>query len=379
MGLQSYNFRNMLKRRIQKSIQDNLFKGQAIVVYGPRQVGKTTLMKQIIRNNKNKNCLYLNCENFSVQENLKILEAKKIKEYFNNANLVVLDEAQVLKNPGGVIKLMVDTYPKIQILATGSSSFDLENKLGEPLVGRAYYYKLYPLSVEEVLLNKKDLDVEEILKFGLYPEVFFSKNKEEDINNISSGYLLKDILSFEGIKKSDVLIKLLKLLALQIGNEVSFNELARNLSVDKKTVEKYIDILEKCFIIFKVHGLSRNLRKEVSKNVKIYFYDLGIRNSLILNYNEINKRNDAGGLWENFCILERMKYREYNNIKANIYFWRTYTQKEIDYIEEREGKFFAYEIKWGKGKIVNPTEFINAYSNSQFEVINKENYLNFIS
>ena len=369
----------MLKRRIQKSIQNNLFKGKAIVVYGPRQVGKTTLMKQIIKSNKNKKCLYLNCENFSVQENLEILEAKKIKKYFNNANLVVLDEAQVLKNPGGIIKLMVDTYPKIQILATGSSSFDLENKLGEPLVGRAYYYKLYPLSVEEILLNKEDLDVEEILKFGLYPEVFFSKNKEEDINNISSGYLLKDILSFEGIKKSDVLIKLLKLLALQIGNEVSFNEIARNLSVDRKTVEKYIDILEKCFIVFNVQGLSRNLRKEVSKNVKIYFYDLGIRNSLILNYNEINKRNDAGGLWENFCILERMKYREYNNIKANIYFWRTYTQKEIDYIEERDGKFFAYEIKWGKGKIVNPTEFINNYSNSQFEVINKENYLNFIS
>lgn len=368
----------MIKRRIQKSIQENLFKGKAIIVYGPRQVGKTTLMKQIIEENKDKNCLYLNCENFSVQENLEILEAEKIKKYFNNANLVVLDEAQVLKNPGGIIKLMVDTYPKIQILATGSSSFDLGNKLGEPLVGRAYHYKLYPFSVEEILLNKKEIDVEGIMKYGLYPEVFFSKDKEEDINNISSGYLLKDILSFEGVKKSDVIIKLLKLLALQIGSEVSFTELARILSVDKKTVEKYIDILEKCFIVFKVQGLSRNLRKEISKNVKIYFYDLGIRNSLILNYNEIDRRNDAGALWENFCILERMKYREYNNIKANIYFWRTYTQKEIDYIEEREGKMFAYEIKWGKGKIINPAEFINAYSNSQFEVINRENYLSFI-
>ena len=367
----------MIKRRIQKSIQDNLFKGKAIIVYGPRQVGKTTLMKQIIEDNKN--CLYLNCENFSVQESLEKIEAKEIKEYFNNASLVVLDEAQVLKNPGGIIKMMVDTYPEIQILATGSSSFDLGNKLGEPLVGRAYYYKLYPFSVEEILLNKKDIDLEEIMKYGFYPEVFFSKNKEEDINNITSGYLLKDILSFEGIKKSDVVVKLLKLLALQVGSEVSYNELSRNLSVDKKTIEKYIDILEKCFIVFKIQGLSRNSRKEISKSVKIYFYDIGIRNSLILNYNKIDKRNDAGALWENFCILERMKYREYNNIKANIYFWRTYTQKEIDYIEEREGKMFAYEIKWKKGKIVNPTEFLSNYTNSQFEVVNKENYLNFIA
>lgn len=253
------------------------------------------------------------------------------------------------------------------------------NKLGEPLIGRAYHYKLYPLSVEELLLNKKELDLEDIMRYGLYPEVFLSKNKEDDINNISSGYLLKDILSFEGIKKSNNVIKLLKLLALQVGNEVSFNELATNLSIDKKTVEKYIDILEKCFIVFKIQGLSRNLRKEISKNVKIYFYDLGIRNSLVFNYKEINKRNDAGSLWENFCILERMKYREYNNIKANIYFWRTYSQKEIDYIEERDGKMFAYEIKLGKGKISNPVEFINTYNNSQFEVINQENYLNFVT
>jgi hypothetical protein len=216
----------------------------------------------------------------------------------------------------------------------------------------------------------------------LYPEVFSAKDSEESslrIDEISSSYLLKDILIFEGIKKSEVVVKLLKLLALQLGNEVSYDELAKNLSVDKKTVEKYIGILEKCFIVFRVGALSRNLRNEISKGIKVYFYDLGIRNSLIQNFNKMEIRNDIGAIWENFCILERLKYLHYNNIGANIYFWRTYSQKEIDYIEERNGKIFAYEVKWGSGKITNPKEFIEAYPNSQFEVIDKENYLSFIS
>ena len=377
----------MLKRRLQEKIEKELFKGKAIIIYGARQVGKTTLVKQILENNKSKKAKYFNCENISVQNNLEEPESLKIKEFLGDTELVVLDEAQVLKNAGLIIKLIVDTYPQIQIIATGSSSFDLANKIGEPLIGRAVHYTLYSLSVEELINSGEDIismdnNLEKILRYGFYPEVFFSKNNEEAVSKleeISSGYLLKDILSFEGIKKSNIIIKLLKYLSLQIGNEVSYEELARSLSVDKKTVEKYIDILEKCFIVFKVGALSRNLRNEISRGVKIYFYDLGIRNILIQNFNKMDIRNDVGVLWENFCILERLKYCHYNNIGANIYFWRTYTQKEIDYVEEREGKFFAYEIKWGKAKISNPMEFLNAYQESQFEIINKENYLKFVA
>jgi len=377
----------MLKRRLQEKIQKELFKGKAIIIYGARQVGKTTLMKQILKDNKDKKSKYFNCENISVQSNLEKPESSEIKDFLGDVDLVVLDEAQVLKNPGLIIKLIVDTYPEIQILATGSSSFDLANKLGEPLVGRAIQYKLYPFSIGELIDSGEDIvsmkgKLEKILRFGLYPEVFSAKDREESslrIDEISSSYLLKDILIFEGIKKSEVVIKLLKLLALQLGNEVSYDELAQTLYVDKKTVEKYISILEKCFIVFRVGALNRNLRNEISKGVKVYFYDLGIRNSLIQNFNKMEIRNDVGAIWENFCILERLKYLHYNNIGANIYFWRTYSQKEIDYIEERGGKFLAYEIKWGKGKITNPREFIEAYPNSQFEVIDRENYLSFIS
>lgn len=377
----------MLKRRLQEKIEKELFKGKAIIVYGARQVGKTTLMKQILENNKSKKTKYFNCENISIQSNLESPESLKIKEFLGDAELVVLDEAQALKDAGLIIKLMVDAYPQIQILATGSSSFDLANKLGEPLVGRAIHYKLYPLSVEELIDSGEDIvsmanNLEKILRYGSYPEVFFAQNNNEaalKLEEISSGYLLKDILSFEGIKKSSIIVKLLKYLSLQLGNEISYEELAGNLSVDKKTVEKYIDILEKCFIIFKVGALSRNLRNEISRRTKIYFYDLGIRNSLIQNFNKMDTRNDVGGLWENFCILERLKYCHYNNIGANIYFWRTYTQKEIDYIEERDGKFFAYEIKWGNAKVGNPMEFINAYKEAQFEIINKDNYLRFVA
>jgi hypothetical protein len=377
----------MLKRRLQEKIQKELFKGKAIIVYGPRQVGKTTLMKQIIEDNKDKKSKYFNCENISVQDSLEKPESSELKEFLGDVDLVVLDEAQVLKNPGLIIKLIVDTYPEIQILATGSSSFDLANKLGEPLVGRAFQYKLYPFSIDELIDSGEDAismksKIEKILRFGLYPEVFLAKDSEGSslrIDEISSGYLLKDILIFEGIKKSEVVVKLLKLLALQLGNEVSYDELAKTLSIDKKTVEKYIGILEKCFIVFRVGALSRNLRNEISKGIKVYFYDIGIRNSLIQNFNKMEIRNDIGAIWENFCILERLKYLHYNNIGANIYFWRTYSQKEIDYIEERSGKIFAYEIKWGRGKIANPKEFIEAYPNSQFEVIDKENYLSFVS
>jgi len=372
----------MIKRLLQKNIEKNLFKGNIIIVYGARQVGKTTLVRQIMEDSHKKS-KYLNCEILSVKDELKEAEPEKLKYFLGDAELIVLDEAQSIENIGLILKVLVDTYPELQIIATGSSSFDLANKVNEPLTGRAIEFKLYPLSVEELKGDKDLFDVEskieKLLTLGSYPEVF-TLNKEEavqKIEQISSNYLFKDILNYEGLKKPKVLINLLKMLALQIGNEVSYNELSKNLGVNTRTVEKYIDLLEKCFVVFRLNAFSKNLRKEISKSFKVYFYDLGIRNSLIRNYNPLEIRNDAGALWENFCIIERIKRNSYYNIYANYYFWRTYTQKEIDFIEEREGKLFAYEIKWNKKAKSIPKEFLEEYKNSSFEVINRNNYFKF--
>ena len=372
----------MIKRLLQKNIEKNLFKGNIIIVYGSRQVGKTTLVRQIMEDSHKKS-KYLNCEILSVKDELKEAEPEKLKYFLGDAELIVLDEAQSIENIGLILKVLVDTYPELQIIATGSSSFDLANKVNEPLTGRAIEFKLYPLSVEELKGDKDLFDVEskieKLLTLGSYPEVF-TLNKEEavqKIEQISSNYLFKDILNYEGLKKPKVLINLLKMLALQIGNEVSYNELSKNLGVNTRTVEKYIDLLEKCFVVFRLNAFSKNLRKEISKSFKVYFYDLGIRNSLIRNYNPLEIRNDAGALWENFCIIERIKRNSYYNIYANYYFWRTYTQKEIDFIEEREGKLFAYEIKWNKKAKSIPKEFLEEYKNSSFEVINRNNYFKF--
>lgn len=373
----------MITRLLQKKIIKNLFKGNVIIIYGARQVGKTTLVKQIIKNSKKKS-KYLNCEILSVRDQLKDPEPEKLKFFLGDAKLIVLDEVQKIENIGLILKILIDTYPDLQIIATGSSSFDLANKVNEPLTGRALEFKLYPLSIQELKESKDLFDVEskieKLLTLGSYPEVFLLDKEDaiQKIDQISSSYLFKDVLSFEGLKKPTVLIKLLKMLALQIGSEVNYNELSNSLDIDRKTVEKYIDILEKCFIIFKLNAFSRNLRKEVSKSFKIYFYDLGIRNSLIQNYNPLEIRNDAGALWENFCIVERIKRNSYNNIFANYYFWRTYTQKEIDFIEEREGGLFAFEIKWKKNIKSVPKEFLEKYENSEFEIINRDNYYKFL-
>lgn len=373
----------MIKRLLQKKIEKELFKGNIIIVYGARQVGKTTLVKQIIENSKEKS-KYLNCEILSIKNQLTDPEPEKLKFFLGDVKLVVLDEAQSIENIGSILKVLIDTYPGMQIIATGSSSFDLANKINEPLTGRAIEFKLYPLSIQELKESKDLFDVEskieKLLVLGSYPEVF-SLDKEDAIqklNQISSNYLFKDALSYEGFKKPAVLVKLLNLLALQIGNEVNYNELSNSLDIDRGTVESYIDLLEKCFIIFKLNAFSRNLRKEISKSFKVYFYDLGIRNSLIQNYNSLDIRNDVGSLWENFCIIERIKKNSYNNIYSNYYFWRTYTQKEIDFIEEREGRLSAFEMKWGKKSKLTPKEFLEEYKESSFEVINRENYYKFL-
>lgn len=373
----------MINRKIEKNIVENLFKGKVIIIYGARQVGKTTLVKKIADDYKGQSS-YFNCDLISVQDALSIPEANRIKNFLGDHNIIILDEAQRIKNIGLILKILIDTYPELQIIATGSSSFDLANEINEPLTGRKIVFNLFPLSVEEIMgdngflyINSK---LEKILRYGTYPDVFFSEDKEaaSKLEEIASSYLFKDILSFDKIKKSSIIVKLLQLLALQVGSEVSYNELATKLGINRITVEKYIDILEQCFILFRINSFSRNLRNEISKAIKIYFYDLGVRNILIKNLNPLDIRNDAGFLWENFCILERIKRNKYNNIFANYYFWRTYDQKEIDFIEERDGKLFAYEFKLNREHSKAPSIFLETYKNSQYQTINRENYYKFL-
>jgi len=372
-----------LPRIIQNKIEKRFFKDKIIVIYGPRQVGKTTLVKHILNKYQGKS-LYLNCELLSVKQSLEIAEAAKLKSYFGNNKLVVLDEAQKITDIGAILKILIDTYSDIQVIATGSSSFELADKTSEPLTGRVDQFILYPFSIEEISRknNRFEIDakLENIMRLGSYPEVFYLGEDEAKarLNEISSNYLYKDILSFERIKKSNLLIKLLQLLALQLGNEVSYHEIATQLGVSRLTIQKYIDLLEKSFVIFTLRAFSRNLRKEISKSIKIYFYDLGIRNSLIQNYNQIDIRNDIGALWENLMIIERIKRNSYHNIYANKYFWRTYDKQEIDYLEEKSGQLSAFEFKWKETKAKQPKEFLNAYSRSEFKVINKKNYWEFV-
>lgn len=368
----------IFNRNLEKQLKERLFQGKVIILYGARQVGKTTLAKKILVEYGEKG-RYLNCENLSVQQGLAELEAIKLNAFLGDYSIIVLDEAQKIPDIGKKLKLLVDTYPKLQIIATGSSSFELANKTSEPLTGRAFHLMLTPLSVQEVADNfdliTLTAQLEKFLRFGNYPEIYpFSDEQAIDrLNEIASAYLYKDILQFDGIKKSSIVQKLLQLVALQMGNEVSYHELAQQLKVSRQTVEKYLDILEQSFIVFTLRAFSRNKRKEVGKAVKIYFYDMGIRNSLTQNFNPLSLRNDQGALWENFCISERYKYNIAHNKKPNVFFWRTYDQKEIDYIEEIDGKIRAFEFKWNADKTPKaPKNFTEEYG-ADFTVINPKN------
>ena len=374
----------MYKRVIQNKIEDWLFQKKIVVLYGARQVGKTTLSKEIIKKYGNKG-KYINCEFIRNQEMFSSPNPEKIKLFLEDYQIAILDEAQKVNNIGIVLKVLIDTYPDIQIIATGSSSFDLANKASEPLTGRSINFMLFPLSVEEIRQKHDffeiDSALENVLVFGTYPDVFGkTKEKSKDIlESIASNYLYKDILKFENLKNSDLLLKILKMLSLQLGGEVSYLEIAKSLGVGSKTIEKYIDLLEKTFVVFKLNAFSRNIRKEISKSFKVFFWDLGIRNSLINNFNSLDSRNDVGALFENFCIAERIKFSINNKISANSYFWRTYDQQEIDYIEESEGKIKACEIKWNKNKKARaPKIFLEHYPNSSFEVINSDNFYSFL-
>ena len=357
---------------------------KVLVIYGSRQVGKTTLLKNFLASIDLKYKLDSG-DNIRVQQILSSQEFSKIIEYASGYELIAIDEAQRIPNIGAGLKILVDQIPDIKVIATGSSSFELSGQIGEPLTGRKRTLILYPLSQLELaeIYNLYELKekLSEFLVFGAYPTILTAQTKIDKISlleEIVNSYLLKDILELEKIKASKILLDLLRLIAFQVGNEVSLTELGKSLGLDYKTVARYLDLLEKSFVLFNLRGFSRNLRKEITKKSKYYFYDNGIRNAIISNFNDLEKRDDLGKLWENFMVSECLKTQQYLNIFANNYFWRTWDQKEIDWIEERQGKLFGFEFKFSSDKTKIPKEFLKVYPNAEIAIITRENYLEFL-
>lgn len=366
--------------RLEKYLKSN----KALVIYGSRQTGKTTLLKNFLASTKAKYKLDSG-DNIKIQEILGSQDFNRIKEYAAGYDLIAIDEAQRIPNIGLGLKILVDNVQGIKIIATGSSSFELAGQIGEPLTGRKTTLTLYPIANFEMAqtINKYELKekLPEFLVFGSYPAVLTAQTKNEKIFTLEEllhSYLLKDILELEKVKSSKILLDLLRLIAFQVGSEVSLTELGRTLALDYKTVARYLDLLEKSFILFSLRGFSRNLRKEVTKKSKYYFYDNGIRNAIVSNFNDIDKRDDIGKLWENFLVSERLKTQTYKGIYANNYFWRTWDQKEIDWIEERDGKLFGFEFKFSPQKAKQIKEFLENYPNSEISTISRDNYLDFL-
>ena len=362
-----------------------LLPNKVLIIYGPRRIGKTTLLKKFL--DRSKNYLFVSGEDIDVQHYLSSQSIEQLKSFVGNHELLVIDEAQVIPGIGLNLKLIVDYCPGIKIIATGSSSFDLANHVGEPLTGRKVTLKMYPLSQMEIGANENlaqtRAHIEDRLIYGSYPEVVLLNNHQEKkdyLLELISSYLYKDILVLDNIKKPKKIMQLLQMLAFQLGKSVSLTEIGQQIGLNKMTVERYIDLLEKTFVIVSVSGFSRNLRKEITKQSRYYFYDVGVRNAIINQFNPLKLRNDTGEIWENYIVMERIKKQSYLKINSNNYYWRTYDQQEIDWIEEREGKLYAYEIKWSAEKrIKEPVAWANAYPNSSFHLINSENYLDFIT
>ncbi|MEM8582716.1 MAG: ATP-binding protein [Bacteroidota bacterium] len=375
-----------LKRTIEDSVWEALTPNKVVVLLGPRRVGKTTLLQQII-SRLEEPYLLLNGED---QVNLDVLKRRSIQNYKNflgDTRLLLIDEAQKIDDIGNILKLMVDHIDGLRVLVTGSSAFDISNRTGEPLTGRKKTFNLYSLSEAE--LSSREDAVQRVdnlrrrLVFGNYPELLQMEGDEEKaeyLQEVVNSHLLKDILTFDDIRNSDKILDLLRLIAFQVGSEVSTTELGKKLQMSKNTVEKYLDLLSKIFVIYKVQGFSRNLRKEVTKSARWYFYDNGIRNVLAGNLNSIDLRADVGLLWENYILAERLKHQSYNRMLVYNYFWRTYDQQEIDWVEDRGGQLHGYELKWNPNKNPNaPIAWRKAYPEAQFQVINRENYNAWIS
>jgi len=372
----------MIERSIQKLIEKRMGDKKAIVLYGPRQVGKTTLLRAMFANSAD--IVWWNGDEPDIRNLLDQVTSSFLKAMIGKAKTIVIDEAQRIKNIGITIKLIIDNIPDVKVIASGSSSFELANKINEPLTGRKWDFMMFPFSHHEMAEHHGMIEERRLLErrliYGYYPDVVNNGGDEAAIlNSIANSYLYKDILIWEQIKKPQNLEKLVQALAFQVGSEVSYNELGRLCSLDNETVERYIEMLEKAFVVFRLGSLSRNLRSELKKSRKIYFFDNGMRNAVINQFSPIGLRNDNGALWENFLMSERMKRNAYSGLFANTYFWRTKEQQEIDYIEEYNGKMYAFEFKWGEANRKKfPHTFINAYPEVDTKIINRENYEDFL-
>jgi uncharacterized protein len=370
----------ILGRTTTENIIRKLQPNKVVILLGARRVGKTVLVREILKQ-VNEPVLVMNGEDIRVHDNLVTQSAENYRKLLGAHRFLYIDEAQKIPDIGQKLKLMIDEIEGLKVIISGSSSLDIRQNTGEPLTGRKYTFNLFPLSESEYnqvenRISKVD-KIQERLVFGCYPELLHlpdMSDKRDYLNEMVSSYLLKDILAYEDIRNSQKIFNLLRLIAFQVGSEVSLQELGGQLGISKNTVEKYLDLLSKVFILHKVEGFSRNHRKEITKNAKWYFWDNGIRNAVIANFNAIESRNDVGSLWENYMISERLKFQEYNRISANNYFWRTYDQQEIDWVEERDGGLFGFEFKWNASAIKVPTKWQNYYPDAGFEVIHKGNF-----
>jgi len=376
---------NLIKRLTETQVVNSFVPNKVIVLIGPRRVGKTILIKQILAKTKQP-YLLLNGEDLDVRKKLANRSVQHYLSLLGKIRFLVIDEAQKIPHIGEILKLMIDEIDGLKILATGSSAFDINKYMGEPLTGRKKTYYMFPLSENELKQVENDIqkvaNLKHRLVFGNYPELLHLKNiedKKEYLQELVNSYLLKDILEFENIKNADKIFDLLRLIAFQVGNEVSNTEIGKQLAMSKNTVERYLDLLTKVFILHPLSAFSRNLRKEIVKSKKWYFYDNGLRNMLVSNMNPIELRNDIGALWENYIISERIKHQKYNKMLVYNYFWRTYDQQEIDWIEDRDGTLHTYEFKWNSNKKAKqPIAWQKTYTNTTFKVINSDNYLNWI-
>lgn len=365
--------------------------GKVVVLYGARRVGKTTLVNKFLEaiqkqaSAEKEKVLFVNGDDIVARQFLESQSISKLKDFVGEHTLLVVDEAQYIQKIGLNLKLIVDHIPNIKVIATGSSSFELARDIGEPLTGRKFVLRLFPLAQIEIsqIENRYETEanLEARLIYGSYPEIVIlhdNRRREEYLRELINAYLFKDILELNGIRHSNKLLRLLQLIAFRIGKTISLSELGSQLGMSKNTVERYLDLLEKVFVIYRRTGFSRNLRKEISKNHRFYFYDNGIRNALIGNFNPLTLRNDQGELWENYVVTERMKKQEYTRQATDSYFWRTYDKKEIDLVEERSGKLFGYEIKWKNIRVKIPKDWQTQYRDAGFQVIHRENYREFI-
>ncbi len=375
-----------INRQLFTRFLSKIKKNKVVLLYGPRRVGKTTLLKEVFNHlKKTEKIKLVNGELSVIQDALSIQSLQSLKNFLGDTTLLIIDEAQRIPNVGLILKIIVDNIEGIKVIASGSASLALSQKVGEPLTGRQKIIHLFPISAKEIINFKDEIyyqeNLDNYLIFGSYPEIFHLSSQEDKIEYLSElldSFLFRDILELERIKNSKKLRDLLALLAFQIGQEVSLNELSNSLDLHINTVARYLDLLEKSFILINIRAFNRNLRKEISKTSRYYFYDLGIRNAIINNFNQLKLRDDVGALWENYIIIERIKKQNYTPIFSNNYFWRTYDRKEIDFVEERDGRLFGYEIKWANKKAKEPALWKETYKEAEFEVINRQNFLSFI-